>query len=80
MSVVVHITVGTEVLETIAIRRADGSESTDPDHQGVYEVRRFDRAGGGLRQLGDLQTVHHRYGDGAAALARAALNVAVPPT
>jgi hypothetical protein len=72
MSLVVRISVNDgPPIELLAIRRVAGDEQ--PDSENLYEVRRFATADGMVRQVVDAKTVVHRYGDGAAVLARKAL-------
>lgn len=73
MSLVVHICINdSPAVELIVARRVTDAGET-PDAVNLYAVHRFDTRDGTVRQLGNQQTVSHRYGDGAAVLARLAL-------
>jgi hypothetical protein len=71
MSLVIHLGINDTPIEMIAVRRIAGDDH--PDSRNIYEVRRFDTIDGAVRQIVDAVTVVHRYGDGAAVLAREAL-------
>lgn len=75
MSLVIKLSINDgPPIEVIAVRRTAGDETLDSIN--AYEVRRFDVKGGAVRQLVDTQVVLHRFGDGAAVLARKALEAA----
>lgn len=70
MSLVIRIGVNNDpALELVVARRVAGG--SEPDDENLYVVHRFDALRG--QQVGDSQTIVHRYGDGAAALASRAL-------
>lgn len=72
MSLVIRLSINDgPPVELLAVRRVAGDE--DDESQNLYEVRRFDTRDGLVRQVVDAVSVVHRYGDGAAVLARKAL-------
>lgn len=64
-------------LALVTARRTSGGEDTDSLN--TYVVQHFDLSNGSVRQVGDSVDVVHRYGDGATALAQAALTAALQP-
>lgn len=72
MSLVVRISVNESPLFWVTARRTFGTD--DPGSVNRYEVQRIDLAKHEATTLGVLE---HRYGDGAAALAHAALGMIV---
>lgn len=76
MSLVVQIGInGGPPVALVTARRTSGTD--DPDALNTYVVQHFHTAGGAVRQIGDTAEVIHRYGDGAVALAQAALTAAL---
>lgn len=72
MSLVVSICINNQPPVALVIaRRTAGGEA--PGDVNSYEVRHFDTRNNNLRQAVDVVEVLHRYGDGAAVLARKAL-------
>jgi hypothetical protein len=71
MSLVIRISINNDpTLELIVARRVAGE--SEPDSENLYAVHRFDVSRSG-QQVGEQRTIVHRYGDGAAVLARKAL-------
>lgn len=76
MSLVVQVGInGSPPVALVTARRTSGTE--DPDSLNTYAVQHFHTAGGAVRQVGDTAEIVHRYGDGAVALAQAALTAAL---
>jgi hypothetical protein len=76
VSLVVQIGInGAPPIALVSARRTSGTE--DADSLNTYVVQHFDLRGHTVRQLGDSAEVVHRYGDGAVALAQAALTAAL---
>ena len=76
MSLVIRIGLNTDPpLAIVTARRTSGTEQ--PDSLNTYAVQHLDLTGDSVRQVGDTTDVIHRYGDGAVALAQAALTAAL---
>ena len=76
MSLVVQVGInGAPPVAIVSARRTSGTE--DDDSLNTYVVQHFDLRGRSVRQVGDSAEVIHRYGDGALALAQAALTAAL---
>jgi hypothetical protein len=76
MSLVVQIGINDgPPIALVTARRTSGTE--DADSLNTYAVQHFHTARGTVRQVGDTAEIVHRYGDGAVALAQAALTAAL---